>query len=102
MCNNYTDILKNNFDNLALCIDIMANSDIQMRINENMDIIHHLVCAILFLRKQGLPFIVIMKISAKQKWDPVVWKVEVDSIKSITNWGRYKENTEQTEYMCIK
>ena len=34
----------------------MANSDIQMRMDENRHIIRQIVHAILFLRKQGLPF----------------------------------------------
>ena len=34
----------------------MANSDIQMRMDENRHIIRQIVRAILFLGKQGLPF----------------------------------------------
>ena len=52
----YTDILKNSIDNPALHIDVMASSDIQMRMDENRHIIRQIVRAILFLRKQGLPF----------------------------------------------
>ncbi len=52
----YTDILKNSIDNSAWRIDVMANSDIQMRIDEKRHIIRQIVRAILFLGKQGLPF----------------------------------------------
>ena len=52
----YTDILKNSIDNPASCIDVMANSDIQMRMDENRHIIRQIVRAILFMGKQGLPF----------------------------------------------
>ena len=55
-CVQYTDILKNSIDNPASRIDVMANSDIQMRMDENRHIIRQIVCAILFLGKQGLPF----------------------------------------------
>ena len=55
-CVQYTDILKNSIDNTASRIDVMANSDIQMRMDENRHIIHQIVRAILFLGKQGLPF----------------------------------------------
>ena len=52
----FTVILKNSIDNPASRIDVMANSDIQMRMDENRHIIHQIVRAILFLGKQGLPF----------------------------------------------
>ena len=52
----FTDILKNSIDNPASHIDGMANSDIQMRMDENRHIIRQIVRAILFLGKQGLPF----------------------------------------------
>ena len=52
----YTDILKNSINNPASHIDVMANSDIQMRMDENRHIIRQIVHAILFLGKQGLPF----------------------------------------------
>ena len=52
----YTDILKNSIDNPASHIDVMANSDIQMQMDENRHIIRQIVRAILFLGKQGLPF----------------------------------------------
>ena len=55
-CVQYTDILKNSIDNPASRIDVMANSDIQMRMDENRHIIRQIFCAILFLGKQGLPF----------------------------------------------
>ena len=55
-CVQYTDILKNSIDNPASRIDVMANSDIQMRMDENRHIIRQIVRAILFLGKQGLPF----------------------------------------------
>ena len=55
-CVQYTDILKNSIDNPASRIDVMANSDIQMRMDENRHIIRQIVCGILFLGKQGLPF----------------------------------------------
>ena len=55
-CVQYTDILKNSIDNPALRIDVMANSDIQMRLDENRHIIRQIVRAILFMGKQGLPF----------------------------------------------
>ena len=55
-CVQYTDILKNSIDNPASRIDVMANSDTQMRMDENRHIIHQIVRAILFLGKQGLPF----------------------------------------------
>ena len=52
----YTDILKNSIDNPASRIDVMANSDIQMRMDENRQIIRQIVRAILFLGKQRLSF----------------------------------------------
>ena len=52
----YTDILKNSIDNPASRIDVMANSDIEMQMDENRHIIHQIVRAILFFGKQGLPF----------------------------------------------
>ena len=55
-CVQYTDILKNIIDNPASCIDVMANSDIQMRMDENRHIIRQIVRAILFMGKQGLSF----------------------------------------------
>ena len=55
-CVQYTDILKNSTDNPASRIDVMANSDIQMQMDENRHIIRQIVRAILFLGKQGLPF----------------------------------------------
>ena len=55
-CVQYTDILKNSIDNPASRIDVMVNSDIQMRMDENRHIIRQIVHAILFMGKQGLPF----------------------------------------------
>ena len=55
-CVQYTDILKNSIDNPASRIDVMANSDIQMQMDENRHIVRQIVRAIPFLGKQGLPF----------------------------------------------
>ena len=52
----HTDILKKNIiDNPASRIVIIANSDIQMRMDENKHIICQIVCAIYFLGMQGFP-----------------------------------------------
>ena len=55
-CVQYTDNLKNSIDNPASRIDVMANSDIQMQMDENRHIVRQIVRAIPFLGKQGLPF----------------------------------------------
>ena len=67
----YTDILKNSIENLAHRIDIMVSSDIQMRINENKQIFCLIVCAIVFMGKQGL------KISALLKILKISWFTQV-------------------------
>ena len=53
---NITDILITTIKNPASRIDIMANSDIQMCMDENEHIIRQVVHVTLFMGKQELPF----------------------------------------------
>ena len=55
-CLQDADILKSVTDKPACRLDVRANSAIQVRINENKHILRQIVCAIIYLGKQGLPF----------------------------------------------
>ena len=55
-CDRDADILKSAVENPTLWIDIMSNSGLQKQLNENKHILHHIMWAILYLGKQGLPF----------------------------------------------
>ena len=55
-CVQDADIFKGTIDNPSSHIDVMANSALQIRMNENKHIMHQIVRAIMFLAKQGLPF----------------------------------------------
>ena len=55
-CIQDADILKTTIEKLATRIDVMADSAIQVRMNENKHIMWKIVHAVIFLAKQSLPF----------------------------------------------
>ena len=84
-CVQYTDILKNSIDNPTSRIDVMANSDTQMRMDENRHIIRQIVHAFFSWESRDFHFVVITKISTLQKILEISWPLlkcfsESDSI----------------------
>ena len=49
-------VLKTSVNTSTSRIDVMMNSSLQPRMAENKHILHQIVCAVLFLAKQGLAF----------------------------------------------
>ena len=50
------EVLKSTVENPSSRLDVMVSSTLRTRIAENEHILHQIVCAIIFLAKQGLPF----------------------------------------------